>query len=99
MHLDHLPHFEIEINIDGIEIAKNSENNGSATPILARIYSVKKSYCGSDPPYILHGRRPFIVGFYVGKEKPDISKFTAQLLDELIRLDPGTYILNIIRPI
>lgn len=84
-----LPHFEIDINIDGIEIAKNSESNGSATPILARIYSVKRSAGAEDPPFILHGRRPFIIGFYVGKEKPDIHQFTSKLMDELFRLDPG----------
>lgn len=89
-----IPHFEIEINIDGIEIAKNSENNGSATPILARIFSVKRSFDGEEPPFILHGRRPFIVGFYVGREKPDINQFTSKLIDELIRLDPGNTYAN-----
>jgi len=60
----------------------------SITPILGRIHSIEPAFA-SNEKRILWDSSPFIIGFYVGKDKPkDIKDFLKDLIDEFCRLSP-----------
>lgn len=78
----------MEINCDGVKISENSDKDGSITPILACVHSIKKDADCQDPPFMIYGAKPFIVGFHIGG-KVDSNQYLEPLYDELVRLDPG----------
>lgn len=84
-----LPHFNIDVNIDGVKLFEDPLAD-SVTPILGRIHSVQPSADSSEGKRILWDSSPFIIGFYVGKDKPsDIKNFLEDLIGELCRLHPS----------
>jgi hypothetical protein len=83
-----LPHYFIVINIDGVIAFTNSEQ-AEIIPILGLVYSVKRSAFSEEPEIVLETRYPFVIGFFHGKEKPDLGKFLEPLFEELKRLSPN----------
>jgi hypothetical protein len=83
-----VPHFELDINIDGIQIFKNSEQSSSVIPILGRIHSVSPNFQCACDKVIFDDSLPFVIGFYNGKKDPNPKEFLARLIDELVRLSP-----------
>ena len=83
-----LVHFLIDINIDGVQLFHNSEQAG-IIPILAVIYSGNHSADSTEDPVVIQLRHPFVIGFYIGKSKPDLTKFLEPLFAELNRLCPN----------
>lgn len=83
-----LVHFEIDLNIDGVQLFDNSEQSG-IIPILAVIYSVNRSANSSEESVVIQLRHPFIISFFVGKSKPDLTKFLNPLFAALNRLCPN----------
>ena len=81
-------HFEIDLNIDGAQVFNNSEQPG-IIPILAVIYSVNRSANSSEESVVIQLRHPFIIGFFLNKSKPDLTKFLNPLFAELNRLCPN----------
>lgn len=83
-----LPHFTVDMNIDGVKLFNDPLAN-SITPILGRIHSVQPSAHSSQGRKILWDSSPFIIGFHVGKEKPNIKEFLKDLIGEFCRLNPA----------
>ena len=81
-------HFEIDLNIDGAQVFNNSEQPG-IIPILAVIYSVNRSANSSEESVVIQLRHPFIIGFFLNKSKPDLTKFLNPLFATLNRLCPN----------
>lgn len=80
-----IAHFEMDANIDSVEILNNSEL-AELIPILALFHSVKKSVYSKEKKHILKSSTPILLGYYHGQGKPDIKKFLAPLLQDLKRL-------------
>jgi len=59
------PHFEIDINIDGVQLFNNSEQ-AELIPILAVVHSVKKSAHGKERKHIFKSSVPILIGYYHG---------------------------------
>ena len=78
MDPDNLPEFLIDINIDGVQLFKNSEQ-AELIPILAIIHSVRKA--GKET--IFKSSTPILLGYYHGQGKPNVKKFLAPLLADL----------------
>lgn len=75
---DNLPEFVIEINIDGVQLFKNSEQ-AELFPKLAIIQSIRK--VGKET--ILKSSTPILLGYHHGQGKPNVKKFLAPLLADL----------------
>jgi hypothetical protein len=75
---DNLPEFLIDINIDGVQLFKNSEQ-AELIPITAIIHSIRK--WGKET--ILKSSTPILLGYYHGQGKPNVKKFLAPLLADL----------------
>ncbi len=87
MNLKNIPHFEMDVNIDGVELFNNSEQ-AELIPILAVVHSIKKSAHCKEKKQILKSSIPVLLGYYHGQGKPEIKKFLASLLRDLKRLHP-----------
>lgn len=84
-----LPHYSINVNIDGVCVFNNSEQ-AEIIPILAAVHSVSKSY-EHDEEFLLPTCYPFIVGVFHGKTKPNVDRLCEAFLSELKRLDPANF--------
>lgn len=73
--------FVIDINIDGVQLFKNSMVP-QAIPILARIYSI------ADYVIPLTLAKPFIFGVYHGCHKPPIEAYLQDMFADLYELAP-----------
>jgi hypothetical protein len=82
------PHFKIDINIDDAKL--NADTTAATiTPILGRIHSVQPNASSPEGTILLLNTSVFIIGFFVGKGKPDdIHTFLKDLIGELCRLSP-----------
>ena len=89
VNLKNIPHFEMDVNIDGVELFNNSEQ-AELIPILAVVHSIKKSAHCKEKKQILKSSIPVLLGYYHGQGKPEIKKFLAPLLQDLKRLHPDT---------
>lgn len=85
VNLKNIPHFEMDVNIDGVELFNNSEQ-AELIPILAVVHSIKKSAHCKEKKQILKSSIPVLLGYYHGQGKPEIKKFLAPLLRDLKRL-------------
>lgn len=85
---EQLFNFIIDINIDGVQVFNNSEQ-AEVIPILAVIYAIKQSADSTKPPVVIQLRHPFVIGFFLGKCKPNLDQFLAPLFLELKRLCPN----------
>jgi hypothetical protein len=81
------PHFKIDINIDDAKL-KADTTAATITPIFGRIHSVQPNAPSPEGTIILLNTSVFIIGFFVGKDKPDIHTFLQDLIGELCRLSP-----------
>lgn len=83
-----LPHFEIDISVDGVQIFDNSEQS-ECLPICMVVHSVCESSDASViAPVVLKTRHPIVIGVAHCKHKPNVRKFLEPLVKELFRLDP-----------
>ena len=81
-----IPHFEIDLSMDGVQLFNNSEKS-ECIPICFLVHSLSKCY-GSSSLVHLKTRHPIIIGVFHGTGKPNVHVFLAPLLEELKRLDP-----------
>lgn len=83
-----VPHFEVDINIDGVKIF-NSANAAKIVPILGRVHSISPNANSSSGLVVLENSSPFIIGFYIGEEQvSDIPAFLADVMEEFLKLSP-----------
>ncbi|XP_045023410.1 uncharacterized protein LOC123467611 isoform X2 [Daphnia magna] len=84
----HVTHFEVDLSADGVQFFDNSEQS-ECIPICMIVHSVSESTDLSKCKRILlKVRKPVIIGVAHCKTKPDVKKFLAPLIQELVRLDP-----------
>jgi hypothetical protein len=84
-----IPHYKIDINIDEAKLNED-KNAATITPILGRIHSVRPTASSGIGTEILLATSVFVIGFYVGRGKPDyISSFLYNLVLEFCRLSPS----------
>ncbi|KZR97655.1 Uncharacterized protein APZ42_007345, partial [Daphnia magna] len=78
-----------DIHID--EAKLNEDKNAvTITPILGRIHSIQPTATQEEGTKIILDTSVFVIGFYVGKGKPDdISSFLSELIGEFRRLSPS----------
>ncbi|KAK4024723.1 hypothetical protein OUZ56_010144 [Daphnia magna] len=75
-----VPHYNVDIHID--EAKLNEDKNAvTITPILGRIHSIQPTATHKEGTKIILDTSVFVIGFYVGKGKPDyISSFLSELI-------------------
>jgi hypothetical protein len=84
-----IPHHEIDIFIDEAKLNED-KNAATVTSILGRIHSIRPSASSEIGTEILLATSVFVLGFYVGRGKPDdISSFLRKLIFEFCRLSPS----------
>ena len=84
-----IPHHEIDIFIDEAKLNED-KNAATVTSILGRIHSIRPSASSEIGTEILLATSVFVIGFYVGRGKPDdISSFLRKLIFEFCRLSPS----------
>lgn len=82
----HVTHFEVDLSADGVQFFDNSEQS-ECIPICMIVHSVSESTDLSKCKRILlKVRKPVIIGVAHCKTKPDVKKFLAPLIQELVRL-------------
>lgn len=82
-----IPHFTIDINIDGVKLFENTDTM-EFLPILLTVHSIRKSFDDPAQAKRLTGGNPAIVGFFHGKEKPPPKLLLGKFLYDLSRLCP-----------
>lgn len=82
-----LPHFVIDMNLDGVQLFNNTETM-EFIPILLLVHSIYKSFGSDEPQKEIEPSYPAIIGFFHGKHKPPPKLLLKQLMTELKRLSP-----------
>jgi hypothetical protein len=84
-----VPYYKVDTHIDEAKLPED-KNAVSITPILGRIHSIQPTAAHEEGTEIILDTSVFVVGFYVGKGKPDdISSFLSKLIDEFRQLSPS----------
>ena len=84
-----VPHYKVDIPIDEAKLHED-KNAVTITPILGRIHSIQPRATHEEGTEIILDTSVFVVGFYVGKGKPDdISSFLSELINEFRQLSPS----------
>ncbi|KZR98730.1 Uncharacterized protein APZ42_005720, partial [Daphnia magna] len=82
-----IPHFEVDLHVDGLEIFQNSEKPGMIA-ILGRVHSIAPSFASTVQPTVLDFSNPFIIGFEHGQVKASAKELMKLTIDEFKRLCP-----------
>ena len=84
-----VPHYKVDIPIDEAKLHED-KNAVTITPILGIIHSIQPRATHEEGTEIILDTSVFVVGFYVGKGKPDdISSFLSELINEFRQLSPS----------
>lgn len=81
----------LDVNIDGVQMANHTAQNPQMTPILARLAGMEivDRTTGGVKRFLFSKMKPFIVGYFIGKRKPDYSRLTEPFVSEMSDLWPG----------
>lgn len=82
-----LPHFNVDIHVDGTSIFNNSEKP-YVNAILSRIHSMKSSFYSNEKDTILYSTKLFFIGIEHPEKKPTAKELTMEVIKELKYLDP-----------